>query len=129
MGFIDTIGDFPRTCYLGHIISEEGIIVDPTMIKSIEEWPTPINSIEVRSFMGLVGYYKRFIEGFSKIVHPITSFHKKGARFEWTPDCTRSFQHLKSLLTSALILIITDPDVDFVVSTDACKEGIDGVLS
>jgi hypothetical protein len=63
---------------LGHIISEEGIVVDPTKIKSIEEWPTPRNVTEVRSFMGLAGYYIRFIEGFSKIVHPITSLQKKG---------------------------------------------------
>jgi hypothetical protein len=58
---------------LGHIISEEGITVDPIEIKSIEEWSMPRNVIEVRSFMGLAGYYKRFIEGFSKIAHPITS--------------------------------------------------------
>jgi hypothetical protein len=64
--------------YLGHIISEEGIVVDPEKIKSIEGWPTPRNVTEVRSFMGLAGYYKRFIEGFSKIAHPITSLQKKG---------------------------------------------------
>jgi hypothetical protein len=63
---------------LGHIISKEGIVVDPEKIKFIEEWSTPRNVIEVRSFMGLVGYYRRFIEGFSKIVHPITSLQNKG---------------------------------------------------
>jgi hypothetical protein len=63
---------------LGHIISKEGIVVDPEKIKSIEEWSTPRNVAEVRSFMGLAGYYKRFIEGFSQIVHPITSLQKKG---------------------------------------------------
>jgi hypothetical protein len=63
---------------LGHIISWEGIVVDPENIRVIEEWPTLRNVIEVRSFMGNVGYYRRFIEGFSKIVHPITSLQNKG---------------------------------------------------
>jgi hypothetical protein len=62
-------------------------------------------------------------------VHPITSLQKKGVRFEWTSDCARSFQHLKRLLTSASILRITNLDVDFVVCTDACKEGLGGVPS
>jgi hypothetical protein len=65
--------------YLGHIISKNGIVVDPEKIKSIEEWTTPRNVVEVRSFIGLEGYYKRFIEGFSQIVYPITSLKKKGA--------------------------------------------------
>jgi hypothetical protein len=85
--------------------------------------------IEVRSFMGLVGYYRRFIEGFSKISHPITSLQRKGVEFQWTLDCEKSFQHLKQLLTSALILRIEDPNEDFIVCTDACNEGLGGVLS
>jgi hypothetical protein len=115
--------------YLGHIISEEGIVVDPEKIRAIEGWPVPKNVSEVRSFMGLAGYYRIFIEGFSRIAHPITSLQKKGVRFEWTSDCERSFQHLKSLLTSAPILRIVDPNEDFVVCIDACKEGLGGVLS
>jgi hypothetical protein len=114
---------------LGHIISKEGIVVDPEKIKSIEEWSTLRNIVEVRSFMGLACYYRRFIEGFSKKNHPITSLQKKGVRFEWTLDCARSFQHLKSLLTSAPILRIVDSDVDFVVCMDTYKEGIGRVLS
>jgi hypothetical protein len=79
--------------------------------------------------MGLAGYYKRFIEGFSNILHPITSLQNKGVQFEWTPNCVRSFEHLKSLLTSEPILRIFDLDVDFVTCTDACNEGLGGVLS
>ena len=63
--------------YLGHIISKEGIVVDPKKIKSIEKWSTPRNVVEMRSFMGIIGYYRRFVEGFSKYVHPITSLQKK----------------------------------------------------
>jgi hypothetical protein len=90
-------------------------VVDAEKIKSIEELLTPRNVVEVRSCIGLVGYYKRFIEGFSKIMHPITSLQNKGVRFEWTLDCARSFYHSKSLLTSVLILRIDDPNKDFVV--------------
>jgi hypothetical protein len=79
--------------------------------------------------MGLAEYYRRFIEGFSQIVHPITSLQKKGVQFEWSTYCERIFHHSKSLLTSAPILRIADLDADFVVCMDACKEGIGGVLS
>jgi hypothetical protein len=79
--------------------------------------------------MGLAGYYRRFIEGFSNIAHPITSLKNKGVKFEWTQDCERSFQHSKHLLTSAPILKLFYPNEDFIVCIDACKEGLGGVLS
>jgi hypothetical protein len=113
--------------YLGHIISEEGIVVDPTEIKSIEEWKTPINVAKVRSFMGLERYYRSFIEIFSNIVHPITSLQKKSTLFERTPDCTSIFHHLKNLLTSAPILRIANPNENLFVCRDSCKEGLHGV--
>jgi hypothetical protein len=69
--------------YLGHIISEEGIVVDPEKIEAIKGWKTPKNVIEVRSFMGLSNYYKRFIVGFSRIIHPITSLQRKRKKFQW----------------------------------------------
>ena len=78
--------------------------------------------------MGLAGYYRRFIEGFSKFAHSITSFQKKGIKFEGTPRCEESFQQLKNLLTSAPILKIADPEKDLVVCTDACNQGLGGVL-
>jgi hypothetical protein len=115
--------------YLGHIISKDGITVDLEKIEAIREWSVPKNVIEVRSFKGLAGYYKIFIEGFSKISHPITSLQRKGVKFQWTLDCEKSSQHLKQLLTSSPILRIVDPDEDFIVCSDACNEGLGGVLN
>jgi hypothetical protein len=115
--------------YLGHIISEEGITVDPEKVEAIQEWLAPRNVTEVRSFMGLEGYYRRFITGFSKIAHPITSLQRKEKMFQWTEECENSFQRLKKLLTNAPILRIADPNMDSVLCTNACKEGLGGFLS
>jgi hypothetical protein len=79
--------------------------------------------------MGLAGYYRSFIVGFSKIAHPITSLKKKGTKFEWTLKCENNFNLLKELLTSAPVLKIDDPNESFVVCIDACKEGLEGVLT
>ena len=84
---------------------------------------------EVRSFMGLTGYYRRFIAGFSKIAYPITSMKSKEKKFQWTEECESSFQRLTQLLTSTPILKIAYPNMNFVVCIDACKEGLGGVLS
>ena len=73
--------------YLGHVISAEGIVVDPEKIKTIMEWWLPQNVADIRSFMGLAGYYRRFIEGFSKISFPITSLQNKGKPFKCTNEC------------------------------------------
>jgi hypothetical protein len=103
--------------------------VDPDKIEAIRGWPTPRNVSDVRSFMGLAGYYRSFIVGFSKIDHPITSLQKKGTKFEWTLKCEKNFNVLKELLTSAPVLKIVDPKESFVVCTNACKEGIGGFLT
>jgi hypothetical protein len=113
---------------MGHIILEQGIAVDQENIEAIRGWPTPRIVSDFRSFMGLVGYYRRFIVGFSKIAHPITSLQKKGTKFEWKPKCEENFNLLKELLTSAPVLKIADPNESFVVCTDACKEGLGGFL-
>jgi hypothetical protein len=84
---------------------------------------------EIRSFMGLARYYRRFIVGFSIISHPITSLQKKGIKFECKTECEEKFNFLKELLTSAPILKITDPNENFVMCTDACEEGLGGVLT
>eukprot|EP00253_Pinus_taeda_P021183 PITA_21183 len=78
--------------YLGHVITKDGIAVDPEKIKAIMEWPVPKDVADVRSFMGLAGYYRRFVEGFSKVAFPIMSLQKKGKLFHWTPNCQKSFE-------------------------------------
>jgi hypothetical protein len=113
---------------LGHVISEEGIAVDSDKIRSIMEWPTPKDVSDIRSFMGLAGYYRRFIKGFSMIGCPIIALHKKGDKFTWTQECEDIFQSLKHLLTHAPMLKIVDPKADFLVCTNAYKEGLGGVL-
>ena len=95
--------------------------MDPKKIEAIMNWPTSRNVIDVRSFMGLAGYYRRFIEGFSKLAHSITSLQNKGIKFEWTSRCEESFHQLKNLLTSAPVLKVPDPEKDFVVCIDACR--------
>ena len=93
--------------------------MDLENIEAIMNWPTPRNVTDVRSFMGLAGYYRRFIEGFSKVAHVITSLQNKGMKFEWTSKCEERFQQLKNLLTSATVLNIADLEKYFVVCTDA----------
>lgn len=100
---------------MGHVISKEDIAVDPEKIRVIMEWETPKNVDEVRSFMALTGYYKRFIRNFSHISYPISSLQRKGNKFEWTEQCEASSEYLKKLLTYAPVLNIADPDKEFVV--------------
>ena len=117
-----------RIYYLGNSISEEDVTVDLEKIRAIMDWSTPKNVLEVKSFMGLAGYYRRFIEGFLKLDHPITSLQKKGVKFDSTSKCQDNSQKPKEIITSAPVLKIADPEGNFVVCTDACKQGISGVL-
>ena len=79
--------------------------------------------------MGITGYYRRFTEGFSRIANPITSLKKKGKKFDWNQKCEDSFKKLKTLLTRGPILRIADPNKYFIVCTDACNDGLGGVLT
>ena len=78
--------------YLGHVVTKEGISVDPEKIKAIEDWLVPKDITDVRSFMGITGYYQRFIEGFSRIANSITSLQKKGKKFDWNQKCEDSLK-------------------------------------
>ena len=118
-----------RIQYLGHVIYVEGIAIDPEKIRAIMEWPFPKDVEDIQSFMGITEYYRRFIEGFSKIAYPITSLQKKGTKFNWSQKYQDSFNKLKELLTTAPILNVENPDKEFIVCVDASKEGLGGVLT
>ena len=92
--------------FLGHVVSGDGIQVDPNKIEAITEWPMPTTFTKVRSFLGLAGYYRRFMKDFSKIVAPLTRLTQKNVKFIWTDRCEEHFQLLKDLLTSAPVLTL-----------------------
>ena len=105
--------------FLGHVISALGIAVDPSKVEAVVKWESPKSATEIRSFVALAGYYRRFIERFSKIVAPLTQLTRKDQPFAWTDKCEESFQKLKRRLTSALILVIQDVGKPFEVYCDA----------
>jgi hypothetical protein len=113
--------------FLGHVISPEGIAVDPGKVKDVLDWK-PLTSItEVRSFLGLAGYYRRFIPNFSKIAKPITKL-MKGNKYEWSVYCYETFQTLKKLLTTSPVLVEPDITKPFDVYCDASSTGLGYVL-
>jgi hypothetical protein len=114
--------------FLGHIITDGGIHVDPSKVQDVLNWNPPKNVPKIRSFLGLAGYYRRFIEGFSKIVKPFTSLLEKGKEFKWDADCQACFEELKKKLTTAPVLIIPDIHKGFDVYCDASRQGLGCVL-
>ena len=89
--------------------------MDPAKIEAVTEWQQPRNITDIRSFLGLAGYYRRFIENFSKIAKPMTELPKNGVPFVWSEKCEASFQELKSKLTTSPVLTLPDIRKDFVV--------------
>ncbi|GAV73625.1 hypothetical protein CFOL_v3_17108, partial [Cephalotus follicularis] len=114
--------------FLGHIVSCEGLSVDPLKIESIVDWPQPRNVTEVRSFLGYAGYYRRFNKGFSKHTTPLTQLTQKNSSFVWDDSCEASFQELKSRLISAPVLALPEGNEGFTVYTDASGKGLGCVL-
>jgi hypothetical protein len=117
-----------KIAFLGHILTVEGIEVDPSKVEAVSKWRQPSNVSEVRSFLGMAGYYRRFIKGFSNIARPMTELLKKDHKFVWTPKCEGSFQIIKEKLTTALVLTLPDIHQDFVVFCDASRQGLGCVL-
>jgi len=114
--------------FLGHVISTQGIAVDPAKIETVVKWERPQTVSEVRSFLGLAGYYRRFVEGFSKMVSPLTQLTRKDQSFSWTDECEVCFEDMKRRLTTAPILTIPDMTKTFEVYCDASYQGLGCVL-
>jgi hypothetical protein len=114
--------------FLGHIISNGGISVDSAKVKEIVVWSIPTTVAEVRSFLGFVGYYRRFIEGFSKIAKPMTSLLEKERESKWDDKCQDSFDQLKKRLMSPPVLVMIDLQKGFDIYCDACGQGLGCVL-
>ncbi|WVZ62796.1 hypothetical protein U9M48_012498 [Paspalum notatum var. saurae] len=115
--------------FLGHIVSKGGIMVDPSKVSSVMDWKVPENVKEVRGFLGLAGYYRRFIEGFFIVAKPMTSLLEKNAEYIWNKDRQGSFDELKKRLTTAPVLTLPDPTKSFTVYCDASKEGKANVIA
>lgn len=114
--------------FLGHVVSENGVKTDPVKTRAVEEWKSPENVSDLRSFLGLVSYYRKFIKNFSAIVKCLNAPTSKNARWEWTNECENAFQILKSKLVTASILGYPDTDGDvFILDTDA-SNGANGAV-
>nr|GEW37270.1 reverse transcriptase domain-containing protein [Tanacetum cinerariifolium] len=118
----------PKVQFIGHVIDSQGIHVDPAKIESVKDWASPKSPTEIRQFLGLPGYYRRFIEGFLKITKPMTKLTQKKVKFEWDDKQEAAFQLLKQKLCSAPILALPEGSEDFIVYCDALNKGLGAVL-
>ncbi|GJR56611.1 putative reverse transcriptase domain-containing protein [Tanacetum coccineum] len=123
--FMDLVN---RVQFLGHVIDSRGIHVDPAKIESIKDWASPKTPMEIRQFLGLADYYRRFIKGFSKIAKSMTKLTQKGFKFDWGEKEENAFQLIKQKLCSAPILALPEGSEDFVVYCDASYKGLGVVL-
>jgi hypothetical protein len=114
--------------FLGRVISKEGIVVNPSKVASILEWEAPKNVKQIRGFFRMAGYYRRFIEGFSKIAGPMSKVLQKNTPFVWSEECEVSFQTLEEKLTTSPVLAVPETGKDYTVYCDASKNGLGCVL-
>jgi hypothetical protein len=110
-----------EVAFLGHVISTGGISVDPSKVEDVLNWMPPTNASEIRIFIGLAGYYRRFIKDFSKIAKPMTRLLVKNKDFDWTEECQANFEELNKRLTSAPVLILLDITKKFDIYSDASR--------
>ncbi|GKD80134.1 putative reverse transcriptase domain-containing protein, partial [Tanacetum coccineum] len=114
--------------FISHVIDSEGIHIDPAKIESIKDWASPKTPTEIRHFLGLAGYYRRFIEGFLKMAKPMTKLTQKSVKFDWGEKAEIAFQMLKQKLCSSLILALLEGSENFVAYCDASYKGLGTVL-
>ncbi|GJX20316.1 reverse transcriptase [Tanacetum coccineum] len=117
-----------QVAFLGHIVSADGISMDPAKVEAITKWPRPTTVMEVRSFLGLAGYYRRFVEGFSLLALPLTKLMRKGEKFVWNEEREKSFEELKRRLVSSPILTLPSGTGGYQIYSDASKKGLGCVL-
>ena len=117
-----------KVSFLGHIVSAEGIRVDPIKIEVVVNWKPPRNVTEVRSFLGLAGYFRRFEKGFSVIASPLAKLLRKGVKFEWTDKCHNSFEQLKEILVEAPVLMQPTSGKEYTLYSDALGISLGCVL-
>ena len=115
--------------YLGHIVTPQGLKTSTRHVEAVQQFPVPTTVSEVRQFLGLTSYYRRFVESFAKIVSPLHALPKKNARFQWNEECQTAFDHLKQRLLDAPILAYPSFDREFLLETDASIQGLGAVLS
>lgn len=118
-----------QVLFLGHLVSEHGVTTDPAKIQAVEEWPTPTKVKDVRAFLGLSSYYRRFVPNFAQTARPLHATTRKGQKFEWTELCETAFQALKRSLIEAPILALPNDLDRYILDTDASGESIGAVLS
>ena len=118
-----------QVSFLGHIVSGQGVATDPKKLKLVNEWPTPVNLRQLRGFLGLSGYYRRFVKGYAEITRPLNQLTKKDQPYVWTEECEEAFRKLKSALASPPILSLPTEDGVFILDTDASQYSIGSVLS
>ncbi|GJU96430.1 putative reverse transcriptase domain-containing protein [Tanacetum coccineum] len=118
----------PKVQFLGHVIDSQGIHVDPAKIESVKDWASPKSATKIRQFLGLAGYYRRFIEGFSKIAKPMTKLTQKKIKFDWSDKAEAAFQLIKQKLFSTPILALPEGNEDFIAYCDASIKGLGAVL-
>ena len=118
-----------KVTFLGHVISPDGVGMEYDKVAAIRTWPTPKNLTQLRGFLGLASFYRQHCQSFSKLAVPLTDMLKKDRLFEWTEDSTKAFEALKYTLSSAPLLIVPDPNLDYEMSTDASGFAIGAVLS
>lgn len=109
--------------YLGHIISREGVSIDPSKVEAMFKWPVPTSVKQLRGFLGLAGYYRRFIKGYGEVSRPLTNLLRQGG-FHWTDEAMKYFNRLKECMSTAPVLALHDYNIPFTIEKDASALGI-----